>query len=87
MLYSLPTGKVIELSIEQYLELTDEELEYLISINYGEAIEDPFFGSILDKPEPIDYIVENPLPPVITKNNTTIDDEIDESIDFNPEEE
>ena len=41
MLYSLPTGKVIELSVEQYLDLTDEELEYLISINYGEAVENP----------------------------------------------
>lgn len=79
MLYSLPTGKVIELSIEQYLELTDEELEYLISINYGESIENPFFGSILDKPEPIDIDYSNIIPPPIT--------EIDESIDFDPEEE
>ena len=48
MLYNLPNGKVIEISVEQYLDMSDEEFEYLLSINYGEAIEDPFFGSILE---------------------------------------
>ena len=86
MLYSLPTGKVIELSIEQYLELTDEELEYLIAINYGESIENPFFGSILDKPEPLEYITETPFP-IIVPLNEVPDNEIDDSIDFTAEEE
>lgn len=83
MLYSLPTGKVIELSVEQYIELTDEELEYLISINYGEAIENPFFGSILSKPIVIDFIVDDIPPPV---SNIVIEEE-DTSIDYFPDEE
>ena len=45
MLYQLPNGKVIEISTEQYFELTDEELEYLIAYNYGDILEDPNHGS------------------------------------------
>lgn len=81
MLYSLPTGKVIELSVEQYLDMTDEELEYLISINYGDVLEDPFFGSILEAP------IGNPeIIPINPISNPPIE-EIDDSIDFQPEEE
>lgn len=78
MLYSLPNGKVIEISVEQYLDMEDEEFEYLLSINYGEPIEDPFFGSILEsksKPQVEDELV----PPV--------DQVIEPDIDFTPEEE
>jgi len=49
MLYQLPNGKVIEISTEQFLEMSDEELEYLIAYNYGEVMEDPWFGSVLSK--------------------------------------
>ena len=51
MLYQLPNGKVIEISTEQYLEMSDEELEYLIAYNYGEVMENPWFGSVLSKKE------------------------------------
>jgi len=49
MLYQLPNGRVIEISTEQYFEMSDEELEYLIAYNYGETLEDPWFGSVLSK--------------------------------------
>ena len=49
MLYQLPNGKVIEISTEQFVEMSDEELEYLIAYNYGEAIENPWQGSVLTK--------------------------------------
>lgn len=52
MLYQLPNGKVIEISTEQFVEMTDEELEYLIAFNYGDALEDPWFGSVLLKGSP-----------------------------------
>lgn len=83
MLYNLPTGKVIELSVEQYLELTDEELEYLISINYGESIENPFFGSILSKPVIIECNLEEIPPPALI----VIVVEEDNSIDYTPDKE
>jgi hypothetical protein len=82
MLYSLPTGKVIELTVEQYLELTDEELEYLISINYGDALENPFFGSALENPS---SIID--LPASLNKTFDVPLEDIDNSIDFTPEEE
>lgn len=49
MIYQLPNGKVIEISTEQYLEISDEELEYLVAFNYGAMLEDPWFGSVLSK--------------------------------------
>lgn len=49
MFYQLPNGKVIEISTEQYLEMTDEELEYLIAYNYGDVVENPWHGSVLSK--------------------------------------
>lgn len=49
MLYQLPNGKVIHISIEEYLDLTDEDIQYLMSLDYGEHITDPFSGSALKK--------------------------------------
>jgi len=60
MLYQLPNGKVIEISTEQYFEMTDEELEYLIAYNYGDVQEDPWFGSVLLKQEKEDDSVDLP---------------------------
>jgi hypothetical protein len=48
MLYQLPNGKVIHLTIEEYLSLTEEDLQYLMSIDYGEHIRDPFTGSAVE---------------------------------------
>jgi len=58
MLYQLPNGKVIEISTEQYIEMSDEELEYLIAYNYGDALEDPWFGSVLNKRDTNSYSEE-----------------------------
>lgn len=49
MLYQLPNGKVVHLSIEEYLDLTDEDIQYLMSIDYGEHIINPFKGSAVDQ--------------------------------------
>lgn len=69
MLYQLSTGKTISISIEQFLELTDEDEQYLISLNYGDVILSPFFRSVIhDKKEVVEEIDEN-----------------DESIDYNTE--
>lgn len=54
MLYQLPNGKAIEISTEQYLEMTDEDFEYLMAYNYGEIQENPWFGSVITKAAPID---------------------------------
>jgi len=61
--------------------MTDEDLEYLIGLNYGEAIQNPFFGSIIETPdifETPEVFLELEIPP---------SDEIDISIDYTPDEE
>ena len=42
MLYQLPNGKVIFLTIEEFLSLSDDDIQYYISIDYGEHIPRPF---------------------------------------------
>lgn len=49
MLYQLPNGKVVHLSVEEYLELTDLDVQYLMSIDYGNYVIDPFAGSAVEK--------------------------------------
>jgi len=48
MLYQLTNGKVIHLSIEEYLDLTDLDIQYLMSIDYGDTVLDPFSGSAIN---------------------------------------
>ncbi len=59
MIYQLSSGKAIELSVEQYLDMSDEELKYLDANNYGESIEDPWFGSALHKMGTEEFILED----------------------------
>ena len=47
MIYQLPNGKSIEMSIEQYLRMSDEDLKNLVSYNLGEEYNDPFIYSVL----------------------------------------
>ena len=47
MLFQLKNGKCIELSVEQYLRMSDEELNGLESVNWGQQVEDPFAISVL----------------------------------------
>jgi hypothetical protein len=48
MYYQLQNGKVVKLSIEEYLELTDLDVQFLMSIDYGDHIADPFHGSAVE---------------------------------------
>ena len=53
MQYQLPNGKVVYLTIEEYLNLTDHDIQYLMAINYGEYIHNPFHGSAIGRKAPI----------------------------------
>lgn len=49
MILQLPNGKIIECSLEQYLSLTDEELnEIYKEENYGYENHDPFHKSFVN---------------------------------------
>ncbi len=62
MLYQLPNGKVVHLTIEEYLSLTEEDIQYLMSIDYGEHIRDPFTGSAVETNTREKYIDTEFLP-------------------------
>lgn len=47
MLYQLRNGRTIEITVEQFLWMTDAELESLESTYYGEVVNDPFAISVL----------------------------------------
>lgn len=48
MIYQLPNGKTIYLSIDEYLNLTDSDIQYMVANNYGEVTINPFSGSAVD---------------------------------------
>ena len=50
MIYQLPNGKTVYLSLEEYLNLTDEDVQYLISTGIGASPTNPFYGSAINKP-------------------------------------
>ena len=50
MLYQLPDGRTIELSIEDYLSFTDEEMRGLMAYDIGHEVNNPFYGSVMKKP-------------------------------------
>ena len=49
MIYQLPSGRIIHLSLEQFLEMTDEELKELncLGSEYTAPAPDPFYHSAL----------------------------------------
>lgn len=47
MIINLPNGNSIEISLEVYLKMLDEDFEYLVSINSGNDLNNPFISSVL----------------------------------------
>jgi uncharacterized protein YycO len=50
MIYQLPTGKIIYITVEQFLALSDDELDALSAQNIGEYAKSPWVGSVIKKP-------------------------------------
>jgi hypothetical protein len=72
MLFQLPNGKCVEISVDQYLTMSDEELNALmknmLAFNAGEEVSDPFAISVLkfgdashDEWEDLDDFEEMPI--------------------------
>jgi len=49
MLYQLTDGRVVEISTEDYFNFTDEELNSLLGYNCGDYINNPMYGSAMQK--------------------------------------
>ena len=64
----MPNGKVIQITIEQYLEMTDEDIQYMMSVNFGDYAASPWHGASISRKRiksneetdtSIDYTVED----------------------------
>jgi hypothetical protein len=82
MLYQLPNGKVIYLSIEQFLELTDLDVQYLMSLNAGEYAINPFTDSAIaentkEKYYDFDYLSDDESIDDVISDDEPFDDIID----------
>jgi hypothetical protein len=84
MLYQLPNGKVVHLSIEEYLDLTDEDIQYLMSLDFGEHIQNPFTGSAVEQNIKEKYYDFEFLPEDDEEINNIISDDVpfDDIIDL-----
>jgi hypothetical protein len=84
MLYQLPNGKVVHISTEEFIDLTDEDIQYLMSLDYGEHLLNPFSNSavldnVKEKHYDFDYLPEDDD----EANNIMSDDEpFDDIIDL-----
>lgn len=47
MIYQLASGKIIYLSVEAYLSLSDDDIQFIISTGVGESPNNPFHGSVI----------------------------------------
>lgn len=95
VIYQLETGKIIYITVEQFLSLSDDELDSLSSMNIGEYAKSPWVGSVIrDKKKPkadpedidtsIDYTEENEE---TGGEKPSINEEGPESFPDTPEEE
>jgi hypothetical protein len=80
MIYQLPTGKIVHLSLDEYLNLTDEDVQYLISTGIGSSPNNPFYSSALSKKG----VVDNSIPHDTSLDYKTDNDEVEgyEAIDL-----
>jgi len=74
MIVSLGYGKQVEVSVEQYLTMSDNELLFLTGYSNDFEISDPFQGSVLDdgevkSSEDFDEDIEDPLLEELMKPN------------------
>ena len=61
MLYQLPNGKCVEISVEQYLRMSDEELDMYMAFNSGEEVNDPFALSVLRHGPSVEKVEDDDL--------------------------
>ncbi len=59
MLYQLPNGKVVNISVEDYLNLTDEDIQALVALNFGEYATSYWFGSCINQTEAPDRLLQD----------------------------
>ena len=83
MLFTLPNGKTINITVNQFLEMSDEDIQYLVSINYGGFANSPWAESSVMKKKKSSIMKEE----YIEEEESIISDEEElEEDDIIPEE-
>ena len=47
MIYQLPTGKIVYISLDVYLDLTEEDIQFMIAHAHGNSPNNPFHGTAM----------------------------------------
>lgn len=76
MIYQLPNGKIIYISIEVYLSMSDDDLKYINETNIGSSYSGNPFKISEESLEGVDYLPDDETLPPPNNNDE------DESIDF-----
>lgn len=77
MLVQLTNGRTVYMTVDEYLNMTHEEEQYLISINYGEVVTNPFFSQFSGR-KSRDYDIEEEEDPELDIiEDSAIDDFFD----------
>jgi len=42
IIYQLPNGKIVHLSVDQFLSLSDDDIKYMCENNFGTEVYNPF---------------------------------------------
>lgn len=80
MLYQLKNGRTIELSVEQYLRMSINELENLECADWSIHVEDPFAISVLQYGSSVDDKFEDEYADNIDKTIELTDISIEEKL-------
>lgn len=78
MLVNLPNGRTVNMSIDQYLSLTDDDIKYMVSLNCGSTASSPWCGSAIKKPGRIrvtDEEEDDDINTGLTEDELDLDDE------------
>lgn len=80
--YQLSNGKTVYLTIDQYLDLTDEDVQYMLSIDCGDQYLNPFKDSavvnqVKEKSYDFDYLPDDENDDNIISDDDPFDDIID----------
>lgn len=59
MLYQLPNGKVINISVEAYLRMSDDDLRYLNEGNFGSSVENENVFDVTDESAESIFVVDD----------------------------
>jgi hypothetical protein len=84
--YQLSNGKTIYLTIDQYLDLSDDDIQYMISVDYGDQILNPFTDSavvenVKEKYYDFDYLPDDESDDNSVSDDDPFDDIVDISLD------